>query len=234
MRSDLYFQGVGSGSTDYEADRRALLELTAEIEGREVDGVTSDYQRATGTMSDGSVSAQETSILKQWISERVRGSIPAGTHIVDRHRADGMHWAYALAEKPGAARRINKLYSRNLSRVRRRAVVPGLAQFEKNEPRKAWAILGAEAIGLVGWGIANRLAGDLKERRDRARRVSSYNYYDKWANRAAWGELTMSVLAFSSFTYAVLDGLFGIPPKHELLILGSGEAPQALIVMRFE
>ena len=195
-----------------------MLELTAEIEGREVEAVTKDYQSAESGLTNGSISADETSILQEWIEVRVKGSTPAGVHIADRYTGDGLQWAYALAERPGATRKIDLQYRRGLSRVKKRALIPGLAQFEKNEPRRAWIILSAEAAGLIGWGTLSLLSSDLKDRRDRARRVSSYNHYDKWANRTGWGSLAMATLAIGMYGYSVLDGFLAVPTKHQLLL----------------
>ena len=62
------------------------------------------------------------------------------------------------------------------------------------------------------------LTSDLKDRRDRARRVSSYNHYDKWANRTGWGSLSLGILAITSYGYSLIDGLLGVPPSHQLLL----------------
>ena len=72
--------------------------------------------------------------------------------------------------------------------------------------------------GLVGWSALHLLARDLKDRRQRARSTSTYNYYDKWANRAGWGSLSMATLALGTYGYSLIDGLFVSPPKYELLL----------------
>ena len=156
---------MGSGPTEYQADRRALLELAAEIEGREVESVTEDYEEAYGRLQDRRFSSDETSILKAWISEKVRGTLPAEAHVADRHVDDDTYWAHALVERPGMRGSIDRHYQRKLTSVRRRSFAPGLAQFEKGESQKAWAILGSEAVGVFGWGVLSLLSNDMKDRR---------------------------------------------------------------------
>ena len=230
--SDLFWQGVGrEGRSFHEAEVRASLELVAEIEGREVEGVTRDYLRSKSVMRDWQVAADEMSVMQHWLQDRVSGFVPAGVHIVDRYENGGLHWAYAVGEKPGMSGRIDVLYRQSLAVTRRKALAPGLAQFQKNEPRKAWTILGVEAVGLVGWGALSLLTSDLKNRRDRATRVSSYDYYDKWANRMAWGSLAMASLAIGTYGFSVMDGLFVTPPEHQLLLTANPETAWAKLAL---
>jgi hypothetical protein len=231
-RSQYYYQGVGSGKDAYEAERRALVDLTTEIEGRKVVVTTEVYQSESGRAENGRLSSDETSTFEQWISEKYSATIPAGAHVAERHFGGDRYWAYAIAEKNGVHNQIESLYQNKMRRVHRRAYVPGLAQFEKGETRKAWTIVAAEAIGVIGWGALHLIASDLRDRRDRARKVATYDYYDRWANRTTWGGLSGGVIAVGVFGYSVLDGVLSVPPRHQLMLAKEREAVWAIVAIR--
>ena len=225
--NEYYRRALGSGSTQRAADLQAQVGVASQA---------ADVQLSVrDSVSTAEKFAEGRSELEQFAQSDIVGLggrlVEKGTQIVAQYRrSDTMFVSYAvLPLKANAV--IEREYSRRIGAARRLAFAPGLAQFKKNEPRKAWKILGAEAVGLAGWGVMSLLSSDLKDRRDRARRVSSYNYYDKWANRTGWGSLSMAVLAIGTYGFSALDGLFATPPKHQLLLTADGD--MTLIVLAF-
>jgi hypothetical protein len=212
--NDYYSRATGTGRTQNAADLRAQANIASEAQ---------DFQlRLRDSISIRDEYSQGTNELEQFAQSIVVDNrtvwVPKGTQVVAQYRSsDTLFSAYAVLALKGATV-IGREYSRGIRTARRFAFAPGLAQFKKNEPRKAWRILGTEAVGLIGWGTLSLLSSDLKDRRDRSRRVSSYDYYDKWANRTGWGGLSFGLLVIASYGYSLIDGLLGVPPPHQLLL----------------
>ena len=201
-RSDFYYQGVGSGSSASHADRNALFELCAAIHGIEVEQVVEDFTREHGTDQTSTFESD----FKQWISTYTAGKVPAETRIAERWQGKGQHWAYALVEKPGQQRRIQRLYNQAMARVGQHAFVPGWAQFQKKQPRRAWTYIGGVGIGILGGASFALLSNDALERRDQVKTRIERDHYDELANRRFWISSAFYALAGGTYVINVLDG----------------------------
>jgi len=133
-RNDFYYQGVGVGPSASQAERNASLDLCANIHGIEVEQVIEDYQRERSTRYE----LDTESSFQQWMSTYVEGRVPAEARIVERWKGQGQFWAYAIVEKPGQKKRIQRLYDRALEDVKLHSLLPGWAQFQKRQLHKGW------------------------------------------------------------------------------------------------
>ena len=167
-RSEFYYQGVGSSESATSAEERALFSLVAQIEGSEIQSVTEDYNRASSQVSGRKVTATDSSRLRQWISMRIEGKVPAEVRIQERFRDENQEWALAVVERPGQLRRTNRLYQSTLRNVKYHAFVPGWAQVQKRQSRRAYTYIGVFSAGVIGGISFAILSNHANARRDRA------------------------------------------------------------------
>ena len=232
---EYYDQGTGAGSSRAQADRNARISLLGYREGIHIGNVTED--RVRSYIEDGDELIVE--VLSSKGVERVSGTLPPKTQIVERYRGrSGAWWSYAVLEKTGAKRRIQTQRDHRLSAARLRSVVPGWSQFTKGEHGKGMRILVAESIGLAGLATFAVLQADFEDRRDKVRGVGTrarddQRWYDDWANRFYWGGMACGALAGAAYLYSLVDGLTHIPPTYKLLLskahLQAGPAGLAVV-----
>ncbi|MBT4499671.1 MAG: hypothetical protein HOC74_18230 [Gemmatimonadetes bacterium] len=212
--SDYYDQGTGVGSSSDRADRNAQIALVGYQQGIAVESMTEDKIQSFSKNGDELIFEVMTSEGVQ----RVSGTLPAGSYIAERWKADsGSWWSFAVAEKPGKERRIQELRDSRLGSARLRSIVPGWAQFTKGQKSKGWRIVAAEGVGVVGLATFAILQKDYEDRRDRAAAVD-YDYYNDWANRFYWGSVTFGTLAGATYLYNWIDGITSVPPTYQLLL----------------
>lgn len=212
---DYYDQGTGGGSTIEQADRNAQIALVGFQQGIEIKSITDNEVKSFRRNQDELIVEVATSRGVQ----QVNGRLPAGSYIAEHWKDDkGYWWSFAVYEKPGRERLIRGLSSGRLQTARLRSAVPGWAQMTKGQQSRGWKIVGLEAGALVGWTTLELLQRDYKNRRDRSRTASRYDYYDQWANRFFWGGMAAGSLAGVTYLYNVLDGLFSVPPSYRLML----------------
>lgn len=212
--SEYYDQGVGGGSTVEAADRNAQIALVAFRHGIQIRHVTEDSVDSFSRNGDELI----FEFFRQGTHQTVTGTLPAGSHIAERWRAqEGYWWSYALCERPGKGPRIHRLEGRGLQMARRRAVVPGWSQFTKKQERKGWAIITGESLGLAGWLALDALTAEYRSRRGQAT-PADYRYYDRWTKRFAWGAAGCASLAAATYVFSTIDGITSRPPAYRLLM----------------
>jgi len=213
--SDYYDQGTGVGSSSDRADRNAQIALVGYQQGIDVESMTEDKIQSFSKNGDELIFEVMTSEGVQ----RVSGTLPAGSYIAERWKADsGSWWSFAVAEKPGKERRIQELRDSRLGSARLRSIVPGWAQFTKGQKSKGWRILGSQGVGLIGWTTFVILQSDYQDLRDRSTNADDWQYYDDWANRFYWGNVTFGALAGATYLYSLVDGITSVPPTYQLLL----------------
>jgi len=127
--SDYYDQGTGVGSSSDRADRNAQIALVGYQQGIDVESMTEDKIQSFSKNGDELIFEVMTSEGVQ----RVSGTLPAGSYIAERWKADsGSWWSFAVAEKPGKERRIQELRDSRLGAVhqgteKQRVAHPGLS-----------------------------------------------------------------------------------------------------------
>jgi len=212
-RNDFYYQGVGVGPSASQAERNASLDLCANIHGIEVEQVIEDYQRERSTRYE----LDTESSFQQWMSTYVEGRVPAEARIVERWKGQGQFWAYAIVEKPGQKKRIQRLYDRALEDVKLHSLLPGWAQFQKRQLHKGWLYIGGVSAGVIGGVSFAILSNDALERRDRSTRQMDRDHYDDLANRRFWISNTFYALAGGMYAINVLDGWHSRVEPYQIL-----------------
>jgi hypothetical protein len=238
--SDYYDQGTGVSKSSDKADRNAQIALVGYQQGIDVESITEDKIQSFSKNGDEMIFEVMTSKGVQQVS----GSLPPGSYIAERWKADsGSWWSFAVAEKPGKERRIQELRDSRLGSARLRSIVPGWAQFTKGQKSKGWRIMGAQSVGLIGFATFTILQSDFEDRRDRVRGIGTgaaddRQYYDDWANRFYWGSVTFGSLAGATYVYSLIDGITSLPPTYRLLMSKVDVQPRreggALLVLKHD
>ena len=212
-RSSLYYRGTGSASLEQAADREALFALCASIHGVEIEQIIEDYTREL----DGPEVGWLEQDYKQWLRTYTKGELPAGARVVERWHGRGAHWAYAVAEQAGQDRTITRMFRDRMSGVRLHSWVPGWAQFQKRQPRKAWAMMTGVGAGLLGGISFAILSNDARERRDQATLQVTRDHYDDLANQRFWLSTGFYALAGVTYITSVIDGYISRVQPYEIL-----------------
>lgn len=212
-RSPYYYQGVGTGPSPAQAERSAFFALCANINGIEVEEVIEDYQRERGTADSATVESD----FKQWLKSYVSGKVPAEVRIAERWEGKGREWAYAIAENPGQLRAIDKHFAQHMANSQAHAFVPGWAQFQKGQHRKAWMLMAGVGVGLVGGASFAILSNDSQTRRDQSAARVLREHYDTQANQRFWISTAFYVLAGSTYLANVLDGFYSDVEPYQIL-----------------
>ena len=212
-RSSLYYRGSGSASLEQVADREALFALCASIHGIEIEQIMEDYKREL----DGPEGGWLEQDYKQWLRTYTKGELPAGVRVVERWHGRGTHWAYALAEKPDQERAIARMFRDRMSGVRLHSWVPGWAQFQKRQTRKAWTMMAGVGTGLLGGISFAILSNDARERRDQATIRVTREHYDDLANQRFWLSTGFYALAGATYIASVIDGFVSRVQPYEIL-----------------
>ena len=221
--SEFYYQGVGTSTTANQAERSALFGLCASIYGTDVEAVVEDFHREDehGIQSD----------FSQWVSTYIAGKVPAEARVVARWEGQGQHWAYALVERPGQRHKIDLLYRKSMAGVERHAWVPGWAQFQKRQPRRAWTYMSGVGVGLLGGVTFAVLSNQAQTRLERAKTRIERDHYDDLANRRYWASNGFYALAGGMYVLNVLDGLTSRVAPYQ--IVADASARRMLLVVRF-
>ena len=197
-----YYQGVGQASTPEKASRSAIMGLVADINGIEVEEVAEDYRREHGPASETLLDED----FRLWIKTRSEGRVPPDTKVVDRWSGRGQEWAYAVVERPGAKKEIDRFFRDHMAGFVAHSFVPGWAQFQQRRNRAAWTYITGVGVGLVAGVTSGILSNDRVERRDRARRQEMRDYYDDQANQYYWLSVAGYTLSALSYGVNILDG----------------------------
>ena len=216
-RTAHYYQGVGTGGSVLEADRQALFELSANIHGIEVEQIVNLYVSEEQKTQGSSLQSELASNFYQWIRTYNEGKVPAEARVVNRWKGKGRNWSYALVEKPGQVARIDRLYTEAMHHVERHAWVPGWAQFQKKQNRRAWTYLSGVGIGVLGGAAFAILSNDAEQRRDQSNTRIERAHYDDLANRRFWFSSGFYALAGSMYAINVLDGLYAQAQPYQIL-----------------
>ena len=215
--SGYYEQGTGGGDSIQRADRNAQIALVGYQQGVQIENITEDQVQSFQKNGDELLVEVMTSKGVQ----RINGTLPPGSYIAERWQdGNGYWWSFAVSEREGQGRNIQRLRDQKLGSARLRSFVPGLAQFAKGQKSKGWRIVWAEGVGLVGLATAAILQQDYKDRRDRARFPADVKYYDDRANWAYWGTVAFGTLAGGTYLYNLIDGFTSVPPTYRLLLSG--------------
>lgn len=202
-RSKYFHQGVGQGETVFEAEKRAVLELCASIHERAVKQVEIDFKRESGKLGAGEIEED----FRQWAEVYIEGKVPAEARVVDRWSNNEGRWAYAIVERSGMKRSIDRLYAESMSGLKMHAFVPGWAQFQQKRNRAAWTYLSGFSLGLITGVSGSVLASDNVSRRDRETSKTLREYYNDKANRYYWLAVAGYTLAGVTYATNVIDGL---------------------------
>ncbi len=208
-----YHTGIGSGLDYNAAEVNALLDLSAQIHGTEIEAVIEYFRREYGEASTSHVDED----FRQHIKQYTAGKIPAEVRIVERWEGNGAQWAYAVVERQGQIRQINRLFQKHMAGIRGKSLVPGWAQFQKRQPRKAWTYMAGVAIGIVGGVTFATLSNDARDRRDRSTLQVDHTYYDDLANQRFWASAGFYLLAATTYTVNVLDGWYTTIQPYQIL-----------------
>lgn len=230
--NDYYFQGVGTGPNVPQAERDALFKLCASINGTDVKSVVEDFRREKDAVGPGADAGLRTeSDFKQWISTYISGKVPAEARVVERWQGKGQHWAYAVVEKPGQERWIKSRYKQAMAGVAGHAFVPGWAQLQKKQPRRAGFYISGVGVGILGGISFALLSNDALERRDQAKLRIKRDHYDSLANQRFWASTGFYALAGGMYLLNVLDGMNSVVEPYQILTqIGPGGAA---LVFRF-
>ena len=216
-RSAYYYQGVGIASSASQAERDALFDLCANIHGIEVESVMEDFLRERDKVGDRGDQYQLESDFQQWVKTYIEGKVPAEARVVERWKGQGQRWAYSIVEKPGQERPIKRLYNQALANVKHHAFVPGWAQFQKKQPRKAWTFISGASIGIIGGAAFALSSNDAGKRRDQATIRIERDHYDDLANQRFWISNAFYALAGGMYAINVLDGMNSRVEPYQLL-----------------
>ena len=227
-----YYQGVGTGSSVPQAEHDAMFKLCASIHGTDVESEIELFKRERGTSGQG---AGADYILeddfKQWLKSRVSGKVPAEARVVERWQGKGQHWAYAVVEKPEQERWIKSRYQQAMAGVTGHAFVPGWAQLQKKQPRRAGFYISGVGVGILGGVSFALLSNDALNRRDQSKLRIERDHYDSLANQRFWASTGFYVMAGSMYFFNVLDGVNSkVEPYQILTQIGPGSAA---LVLRF-
>lgn len=212
-RSPYYFQGVGMGPSPAQAERSAYFDLCANINGTEVKQVIEDYQREYSTAGKVTLDSD----FRQWLTSYVEGKVPAEASIVSRWENDKKQWAYAIVEKPGKLRSIKARYNRHMANVRAHSFVPGWAQLQKRQNKKAWTLITGMGIGIVGGATFAVLSNDALTKRDQSTLRIERDHFDNQANQRFWISTAFYVLAGGTYLANVLDGFYSVVDPYQIL-----------------
>ena len=91
--------------------------------------------------------------------------------------------------------------------VRSHSFVPGWAQFQKHQPRRAWTYIAGIGVGIVGGATFAVLSDDAETRRDRSTIRITRDHYDDLANQRFWTSRAFYVFAGSLYVLNLLDGI---------------------------
>jgi hypothetical protein len=220
-----YFHtGVGSGSDFNKAEVNALLDLSAQIHGTEVDAVVEHFRREYGPASATEMDEDFVQRVKQYTS----GRIPSEVRIAERWKDGHTHWAYAVVERNGQVRTIDRLFNERTSNIKAKAFVPGWAQFQKRQPRRAWTYMAGVTVGLVGGAAFAVLSNDAQDRRNQSNLQVDYTYYDDLANQRFWASNGFYLLAVSTYVANLLDAWYVDVQPYQILTNRSPTSPQGL------
>ena len=225
--ADYYDQGTGSGRSMGQADRYAQIALVGFQQGIQIESITEDQVQSFRQQGDEMIVEVMTSKGMQQIA----GQLPAGSYIAERWQdPSGLWWSFALWEKPSEGLLLQEHRNARLRAARRRAVLPGWAQFAKGQNHKAWRILTAGGIGLAGGVTGALLQSEFENRRDRVGGLGDvaddWQYYDDWAHRFYWSSMTFGALAGAAYIYSLVDGWTSLPPTYQLLLSGAMVEPR--------
>lgn len=118
-----------------------------------------------------------------------------------------------------------------MNHVERHAWVPGWAQFQKKQQRRAWTYISGVSIGVLGGATFAILSNDAEQRRDQSKTRIEREHYDDLANRRFWFSSAFYALAGGMYTINVLDGLYSRTEPYQ--ILTQVEPGRVLIAVRF-
>ena len=133
--------------------------------------------------------------------------MPAASRVVDRWSGDKGQWAYAIVERPGMLKTINRRYADRMSGVVLHAFVPGWAQFQQERDLAGWTYIGGVGVGIIAGVSGTILAADKVARRDRETTPKLKQYYDDQANQYFWLSTAGYALAALSYVVNVVDGV---------------------------
>ena len=202
-RSDYYHQGVGQGKTEFEAEKRSLIELCASIHERDVKQVETDFRREHGELGKGIIEED----FRQWVEVYIEGAVPAEARVVDRWSTEDERWAYAIVERPRMDKKIARLFKERMQGLHTHAFVPGWAQFQQGRNRAGWTFMTGVGFGLITGVSGSILSADKVSRHNRETTRAMREYYDDQANRYFWFSVAGYTLAGLSYAANVIDGL---------------------------
>ena len=225
----VYFVGVGSGETYNSAEVNAYLDMSAFINGTELDAVVDYFQREHGFSNKTSL----TEDFRQQIKQYTRSAIPPDVQVVERWQDRQRKWALAVGMRPDMSMKVRRAHSAHLQRVKSRAFIPGLAQLERLQNRKAAVYISGFVIGLAGGISMNSLTGGAIDKRDQARTQVDYDYYDDRANAFYWASNAFYGLAAASYVTSFIDGWFFHLKPYQHLTGRDTVIPGLRVVMGF-
>lgn len=215
-QEDSYWRAVGHGPTRTDARRDAFIRLSAKINGSTISETTQLYQQARSQVDNRRSKTQEETFLDNWIEESTQGSVPQRTRVVETFKdREGFH-AYAVAEKAGSERQIQRALGQVKRQNRVRSLVPGWAQLTKREAKKGAVFVVGSGLGIVGGLVFKTLMTDAKARRNRARTPAAWDYENTMANRYYWSSTGFFALAGCSYLTSIIDGLYSAPKGYRL------------------
>jgi hypothetical protein len=155
--------------------------------------------------------------FRQHVQQYTAGRIPAEVRIAQRWKGNDTYWAYAVVERNGKMRQIDRLFQQHMAGIRGKALVPGWAQFQKHQNRKAWTYMAGVAVGVVGGAAFATLSNDAQDRRDRSTLQADHTYYDDLANQHFWASSGFYLLAATTYTVNILDGWYTTVQPYQIL-----------------
>lgn len=227
--ADFYYVGVGSGRTFNAAEVNALLDMSAFVNGTELDAVVDFFRREHGITDQTAL----TEDFKQQIRQYTNSTIPPDVQIAERWQSKEGKWALALGIRPNMTKRANEMHELHIQRAKVRAFVPGLAQLERRHNRRAAAYISGFILGLAGGASMASLNAGAIENRDRSRTQVDYDYYDDRANTFYWVSNSLYGLAAVSYLGSFIDGWYLQLKPYQHLTQNDVDISGANIVVKF-
>ena len=203
--------------------------MSAFINGTELDAVVEYFQREHGFSDKTSL----TEDFKQQIKQYTRSAIPPDVQIVERWQDGQRKWALAVGLRPNMSMKVKRVHSLHLQRVKSRAFIPGLAQLERLQKRKATVYITGFVLGIAGGLSMTSLNGGAIDKRDQSRTQADYDFYDERANSFYWASNAFYGLAATSYLTSLIDGWFFHLKPYQHLTDRSALVPGLNVVMDF-
>lgn len=204
-----YYQGVGSGNGEKQADFAAYVDLAAEKRGIAIADTVRMMTSAETLERDGVLRSRLEEQFDESLSAVVEGLLEEGPKVVARSYdfSRNLYWSYAVLQRPNTTSEI-RAYARGM---RTRAFVPGLAQFSKGHSFRGLSILTAWSGSAIGALVCDNRRNDALNDRDNSKTGRDWDYYQDRANGYRDWTLGLGMVAAVVYVINVYDGLSSKP-----------------------